>query len=194
MWNRYRRTPVFQQPWLLRFFDQIRFYPVSSNELLEIRRAFPLGEYAPRIEASEFVLADYLAFLGQHQNSIDRFTATRSLAFKAELDHWNAAGLMNFASQEVAPAATADLDIPPGCQPVYASISGAVWKLNKQPGETVQRGDTLLIAESMKMEISLASNVTGELVDFRVDEGTIIRPGQIVALVRPSTTEPESSS
>jgi biotin carboxyl carrier protein len=46
----------------------------------------------------------------------------------------------------------------------------------------------------MKMEISIASSVSGELVDFRVDEGTIIRPGQIVALVRPAATEPESSS
>jgi urea carboxylase len=194
MWNRWRRTPVFQQPWLLRFFDQIRFHPVSSQELLEIRRAFPLGEYEPRIEESEFVLADYLDFLAQNRDSIDRFTRTRSQAFRAELDRWNATGQMHFASQEVAHAASADLDIPPGCQPVYASLSGAVWKLSKQPGESVQRGDTLLIAEAMKMEISLASNVAGELVNFRVEEGTIIRPGQIVALVRPAVTEPESSS
>jgi urea carboxylase len=194
MWNRYRRTPVFQQPWLLRFFDQIRFYPVSSKELQEIRRAFPLGEFEPRIDESEFVLADYLAFLAQNRDSIDRFTRTRSQAFQAELAHWNVTGQMNFASQEAAPAATTDGDIPPGCQPVYASISGAVWKLNKLPGDTVQRGDTLLIAESMKMEIALTSNVSGELVGFRVDEGASIRAGQIVALVRPSATEGKSSS
>jgi len=192
MWNRFRKTPAFRQPWLLRFFDQIRFYPVSAEELLEIRRAFPLGEYEPRIEESEFVLAEYLAFLAQNKDSIDRFTGTRSRAFQAELDRWNATGQMNFASQEVAPAATEDVDIPPGCTPVYASLSGAVWKLSKQPGEAVQRGDTLLIAEAMKMEISLASNVAGELVDFRVEEGAIIRPGQIVALVRPFATESSS--
>lgn len=185
MWNRYRQTAMFRQPWLLRFFDQIRFYPVTAEELHEIRRAFPLGEYAPRIEESEFVLADYLAGLEQNRHSIERFTRTRSRAFQAELEQWNATGQMNFASQEIAPAAAADQDIPPGCQPIYASISGAVWKLNKQPGERVQRGDTLLIAESMKMEITLASSVTGELVDYRVDEGSTIRPGQIVALVRP---------
>src|SRR5690606_11240731 len=33
MWNRYRKTEAFTQPWLLRFFDQIRFYPVSAQEL-----------------------------------------------------------------------------------------------------------------------------------------------------------------
>ena len=38
------------RPWLLRFFDQIRFYPVSAAELLEIREAFPHGGYPLRIE------------------------------------------------------------------------------------------------------------------------------------------------
>ena len=38
MWNRYRQTAEFSQPWLLRFFDQIRFYEVSAEELQQIRR------------------------------------------------------------------------------------------------------------------------------------------------------------
>ncbi|MGH8333576.1 MAG: carboxyltransferase domain-containing protein, partial [Pseudomonas sp.] len=42
MWNRYREVAAFDgKPWLLRFFDQIRFYPVSADELLRIRRDFP---------------------------------------------------------------------------------------------------------------------------------------------------------
>jgi urea carboxylase len=44
MWNRYREVAAFDgKPWLLRFFDQIRFYPVGADELLQIRRDFPLG-------------------------------------------------------------------------------------------------------------------------------------------------------
>ncbi|HEY9049942.1 MAG TPA: urea carboxylase, partial [Gammaproteobacteria bacterium] len=38
MWNRYRATKEFTQPWLLRFFDQIKFFEVSSDELLQIRK------------------------------------------------------------------------------------------------------------------------------------------------------------
>src|SRR5690606_27018317 len=41
MWNRYRQTKEFAQPWLLNFFDQIRFYEVSQEELQRIRRDFP---------------------------------------------------------------------------------------------------------------------------------------------------------
>ncbi len=47
IWNTWRTTKVFEpgHPWLLRFFDKIRFFPVSAEELLEARAAFPHGAY-----------------------------------------------------------------------------------------------------------------------------------------------------
>src|SRR6201999_2917614 len=56
MWNRWRATDCFEEgkPWLLRFFDKIRFFPVSAKELLEARAAFPHGLYPLRIEDGEF--------------------------------------------------------------------------------------------------------------------------------------------
>ena len=60
MWNRYRATADFAgRPYLLRFFDQIRFYEVSADDLLRIRADFPLGRYPLRIEETELSLADY---------------------------------------------------------------------------------------------------------------------------------------
>jgi urea carboxylase len=52
MWNTYRQTTDFElgKPWLLRFFDQIRFYPVSEAELLEHRQDFIHGKFELRIE------------------------------------------------------------------------------------------------------------------------------------------------
>jgi urea carboxylase len=40
MWSRYRKNPDFEQgkPWLLRFFDQIKFYEVSETELMQMRK------------------------------------------------------------------------------------------------------------------------------------------------------------
>jgi urea carboxylase len=43
MWNRWHKTEDFAQPWLLRHFDQIRFYPVEAGELLKLREQFPAG-------------------------------------------------------------------------------------------------------------------------------------------------------
>src|SRR5713101_4236615 len=69
MWNTFHQSP----PWLLRFFDQIRFYEVSAQELLEIREDFPHGGYPLRIEEIDFRLRDYHAFLDSTKDSADRF-------------------------------------------------------------------------------------------------------------------------
>jgi allophanate hydrolase subunit 1 len=47
MWSRYRQNANFEQgkPWLLRFFDQIRFYEVSETELMQMREDFKAGRY-----------------------------------------------------------------------------------------------------------------------------------------------------
>jgi urea carboxylase len=61
MWNRWHETADFKdgKPWLLRFFDQIRFYPVSADELLQIREDFPRGKFKLNIEEETFRLKDY---------------------------------------------------------------------------------------------------------------------------------------
>ena len=88
MWNRYHQTAEFTQPWLLRFFDQIRFYEVSSDELLQIRRDFPKGNYPIKIEQTTFSLRDYNTILEQDKAEIARFTEQRQKAFDTELQHW----------------------------------------------------------------------------------------------------------
>jgi len=52
MWNSFGSIGEFQpgRPWLLRCFDQIRFFPVTAGELIEIRELFPRGGYPLRIE------------------------------------------------------------------------------------------------------------------------------------------------
>ncbi len=73
MWNRWQHGEagtVFEQPWLLRFFDQIRFHPVSQDELLRIRADFPHGGYPLRTEEGQFSLRDYRRFLADNAASI----------------------------------------------------------------------------------------------------------------------------
>ncbi len=75
MWNRYRQTADFRdgKQWLLRFFDQIRFYPVSAEELLELRAGFPYGKHPLRIEESHLDLGEYVGFLERERDSIAAF-------------------------------------------------------------------------------------------------------------------------
>src|SRR5690606_3534094 len=98
MWNRYRTSETFTQPWLLRFFDQLKFHEVSHEELQCIRRDFPLGRHQIEIEPKRFRLADYLAFLKKNAASIASFTRHREAAFAAELARWHAEGQFHFDS------------------------------------------------------------------------------------------------
>jgi urea carboxylase len=102
MWNRYRAVADFGgKPWLLRFFDQIRFYPVSADELLTIRRDFPLGRYPLRIEQTTLRLAEYQQFLADEAQSIAANRTHQQQAFAAERDRWIASGQAHFDSSDV---------------------------------------------------------------------------------------------
>ena len=186
MWNRYRSTSSFAKPWLLRFFDQIRFYPVSHEELEKIRYQFPRGEFEPKIEKSRFSLAEYQTLLESQTKEIDEFRHKRQSAFEDELSDWKATGQINFES-ELAVSGSADQKIPEGLEPVQSSVAGAVWKICYAKGEHLSSGDTLLIAESMKMEIEVHSALTGQIDQILVKPGQQIKPGQIIALVKPDT-------
>src|SRR5207302_7946249 len=83
MWNRIRPADP-ARPWLLDFFDQIRFYPVSEQELLAFREDFPRGRAALSIEPTTFRLADYQAFLRKNATSIAAFKSKQQTAFEAE--------------------------------------------------------------------------------------------------------------
>jgi len=90
MWNTWRSTREFEPgtPWLLRFFDRIRFYPVGAEELLEIREAFPHGRYPLRIEQGEFRLREYHAFLKSIEPEAIACKRRQQAAFEEERERW----------------------------------------------------------------------------------------------------------
>ncbi|MEN1831677.1 urea carboxylase [Pseudomonas lijiangensis] len=184
MWNRYREVAAFDgKPWLLRFFDQIRFYPVSADDLLRIRREFPLGRYPLEIEHSTLNLADYQAFLAKEAEGIAAFRGQQQAAFQAERERWIASGQANFESEESAAPLTDEPALEAGQQGVDSHIAGNLWQVQVQPGERVTAGDVLVILESMKMEIPLLAPVDGIVRDVRVQPGSAVRAGQRVVVL-----------
>ncbi len=61
---------------------------------------------------------------------------------------------------------------------VLSEVSGSVWKLEVAVGQSVQAGDTLLIVESMKMEIPVESPTSGTVTELLVAEGDSVADGQ----------------
>lgn len=184
MWNRYREVAAFDgKPWLLRFFDQIRFYPVSADELLRIRRDFPLGRFDLNIQHSQLNLADYQAFLSNESESIAAFRNQQKHAFDAERERWIASGQAHFDSEELAPPVTEDAPLASGQQSIDSHIAGNLWQVQVETGSRVQAGDVLVILESMKMEIPLLAPMAGVVREIRVQPGSAVRAGQRVVVL-----------
>ncbi|KIQ56634.1 urea carboxylase [Pseudomonas fluorescens] len=184
MWNRYRDVAAFDgKPWLLRFFDQIRFYPVSADELLNIRREFPLGRFDLKIEHSQLNLADYQRFLLQEADSIAAFRRQQQGAFDAERERWIASGQAHFDSEEPTITPSEDSLLTEGQLSVDSHIAGNLWQVQVQVGARVAVGDVLVILESMKMEIPLLAPSAGVVREVRVQAGSAVRAGQRVVVL-----------
>jgi urea carboxylase len=185
MWNRHRVTADFAKPWLLRFFDQIRFYPVGEAELLKLREDFVSGRFQLKVEPTRFRLRDYRAFLADNADSIAAFKAGQQAAFEAERERWKSAGHDVVASDEIVAEAGPDseLDLPPNARPVASQVAGSIWKIEANVGDAVKAGQALVIVESMKMEFALTAPCDGTLTHLFCKEGGAVSAGQDLLVI-----------
>ncbi len=66
---------------------------------------------------------------------------------------------------------------------VKAELVGNVWKIIAKPGDTVTEDQTLLILESMKMEIDVVAPRAGTVRAIRVKETDIVKEGQVLVVM-----------
>ena len=66
---------------------------------------------------------------------------------------------------------------------IRAEMVANVWKVVATPGAQVQDGDTLVILESMKMEIPVLAESDGTLTKLAVAEGDVIQEGDLIAVI-----------
>ncbi|MHB8508715.1 MAG: biotin/lipoyl-binding carrier protein [Candidatus Dormibacteria bacterium] len=66
---------------------------------------------------------------------------------------------------------------------VKAELVGNLWKITTEVGQRVEEDDTLMILESMKMEIPIQAPVGGTIKEFLVKEGEVVQEGQVVAII-----------
>lgn len=66
---------------------------------------------------------------------------------------------------------------------IESLVTGTVWKLERQNGDMLAKGETILIIESMKMEIPIDAPTAGTLRELLVAEGESVTEGQVLAVV-----------
>jgi len=66
---------------------------------------------------------------------------------------------------------------------VRAEMVANVWKVVVSQGDSVEEGDTLVILESMKMEIPVVTESAGTVSELKVGEGDVVQEGDVIAVI-----------
>ncbi|MFB4213457.1 urea carboxylase [Shouchella sp. JSM 1781072] len=186
VWNHKKPSKSFEEgkPWLLRFFDQINYYPVTEKELTAIRKKMELGQYEVEIEETTFKLADYLAFLEGIEEERKAYKDHQQAAFQQEREDWKEKGIAEYVTE--APSAEVDEEalLPDGVEPMKSSMPGSVWKVLVKPGQFVKEGEALVIEESMKMEFPQLATQSGVVHEVYVKPGDEVQAGTRIVSIR----------
>ncbi|CAE6943946.1 Allophanate hydrolase subunit 2 [Vibrio sp. B1ASS3] len=182
MWNRYRLTEAFTKPWLLRFFDQIKFYEVSAEELLDIREKHPQGHYPVKIEQTEFSLSDYQAFLDEHADEINVSKTRQQKAFEEERQRWEESGQANFVATEIEQSSV-KTELAEGQEAIESHVAGNIWQVLVEPGQIVKENEVVMILEAMKMELEVTASVSGVVDSICHDAGAQVHAGEPLLVV-----------
>lgn len=190
VWNTYRQTRAFVdgKPWLLRFFDQIRFYPVTADALIGIRDGVIDGTADIRATETTFSMKDYRAFLKDNAEDIRSSKARQQIAFDGERARWQLSDQMA-SSQQAHVAVDDDTHVPDGATAIESTVPGCVWKIAAGSGKRVAAGDVVVIVESMKMEMAIVAPHDGIIEDVRCAEGKPVSLGQILMTMRSPAAE-----
>ncbi|AYO55042.1 urea carboxylase [Acinetobacter wuhouensis] len=188
MWSRYRKNPDFEQgmPWLLRFFDQVKFYEVSEAELLQMREDFKAGRLKLRIEEGVLNLKEYNEFLEANQDSIHAFKALQQGNFEAERRRWHEAGLQEYVSESLDAVDDGEaVLIPEGGCAVESHMPGSIWKIECASGDIVEEGATLAVIEAMKIEIPIIAPERMKVEAITIEKGQTVKTGQVLFTLAP---------
>ncbi len=184
MWNRYKQTADFKdgKPWLLRFFDQIRFYPVSHAELMQYRSDFIEGKFKLEIEETTFKFANYQQFLQDIATEAATFKTRQTIAFRLERDRWTTTAQDESIVSEppIAPVTILDDD----CFALTAPTTANVWQVLVKVGDRLNEDTGAIVLEAMKQEMTLLPDEPGTVVEVLCEPGQLVTAGQTLVIIR----------
>ncbi|MCA4131823.1 urea carboxylase [Arthrobacter sp. M4] len=193
VWSRHASAAPFEpgSPWLLRFFDRISWYPVSPEELLDLRADMAAGRgRGVEIEDGTFSLAEHEDFLARNSESIEAFRTRQAAAFAVERQVWEDAGEFDRAEAAADVAVVAgDVVVPDGGAMVASPFAASVWKVDVEPGQRVVAGQALASIEAMKMETVITAPNDGIVHQVLASAGTQVVAGEPLVVLATAAGE-----
>lgn len=186
MWNPLQETEYFtkEKPWLLNFFDQLRFYPVSAEEILKDREDFLRGKFPIEIENTSFNLGEYKRYLESIRDSAAAFKKHQEDSFLRERQMWKEKGLDHYDSETEDSIKASDAVLQQDEEGINATIPGSVWKILVKAGDSVEEGQEIAVLESMKMEFPVTAAISGQITRIFAEPGDRVDGGQVLAAVK----------
>lgn len=197
IWNTFGRSAPFtpDAPWLLRFFDQVRYYQVDEDELIDLRSKFVSGQFQLNIEESEFDMAAYTAQLADAEAEVAAFKAQQRVAMDVQLaaevsslkeleeQGLSAQGQRANASEGVGQGLDDAQWDEPHFAKVNAPFSANVWEIHVAEGDTVAAGDCLVVLEAMKMESPINAPVAGKVATVSAKHMQVCDSGSMLVVI-----------
>ncbi|VBB77387.1 Urea carboxylase and allophanate hydrolase activities involved in uracile catabolism, putative [Yarrowia lipolytica] len=172
-----------ERPWLMSPFDQIEYYPVNEEELDNITTEVENGRYAVEIEQSVFDFGVYSAWLKDNSESIDAHMASQAEG----LDEFT--NLIKVANEDLSygKAVTPKEETPLSASAVqvFSEVTGRFWKSLVAVGDTVDKGQAILVVEAMKTEMIINTPTAGKVVKLYNINGDMVDTGDCVAVIEP---------
>ena len=188
IWDKFENIPFHNKglgsglndpkPWLLRFFDQVRFFMVTPDEIEMMRSQFREGRYKIKTEESYFCLKEYNQFLQDNKVEIAEFKASTQESFNEERERWVNEGVDII--EEIERSSSTDVEkvsLPEGSEFVVSPFSAKIWSINVTKGQNVSEDDVLFTLDAMKTQIPICAPNDGTVIDIQVVEGQIVEQG-----------------
>lgn len=182
IWDKLMLSASSKHPWLLTPFDQVEFYPVTEEELDKFTEDCENGQFEVEIEDSVFDHKEYLAWVQDNIESIEAFQQNQVGEKSAEF-----AKLIQVANSELDSGGVTEKaeqeTYPEDAELVYSEHSGRFWKPVVSVGDKVKAGQSLIIVEAMKTEMTVSSTRDGTVLKILHKNGDIVDAGDLVVVL-----------
>eukprot|EP00457_Paulinella_chromatophora_P000627 gb/GEZN01000627.1/.p1 GENE.gb/GEZN01000627.1/~~gb/GEZN01000627.1/.p1 ORF type:complete len:1280 (+),score=245.54 gb/GEZN01000627.1/:59-3898(+) len=191
IWNMFTWNKAYEagKPWLLRMFDQVRFYKVSDDELEEELEAFRHGIWDIKIQQEQFSAQKYNAMMADPK-IIQETKAFRARQAKASAIEARAE--QEYRAKMMAKEAAGHVHVPHiqgvdldkyehdynKYEVIHAEFTCTIWKTKATEGQQVQEGAAVMVLEAMKMEHVVEAATKGKVLHVLAEEGDYVTKGQ----------------
>lgn len=183
IWDKLTLAPSSKHPWLLTPFDQVEFYPVSEKELEKFTEDCESGQFEVQIEDGIFSHREYLEWIEENIESIEAFKNSQLGEKSADF-----AKLIQAANSDLETSGSAKVvseeTYPEDAELVYSEHSGRFWKPVVSVGDEVKAGQSLIIVEAMKTEMTVSATKDGKVLKILHSNGDMVDAGDLVVVLQ----------